>query len=1018
MATRNKKYISADFVGTEAVLSSVNPILKVGEKIQTTDTKRTKTNRSEVETAWNDLPFDTKTLEYTDLSTAISDANSIKNGDLVVISGKRHTVSTDALTEDNVLVYELASGKFVIKQVEKLTPEVAGAIGDGTANDSTAITNLIAAANTNNRPIELEKLNGVYNLSGGTIDFGGAKIVGKGARFKNGTIQNAIIEVDDYTQIFDTDVTIEKSCRTKHITPNNFGAVSNDNTTTYANPFNAALQAAYDSPFTVKIPNGNYYHDGTAVIFNKPKTVICEGYHTTHNLSRLSQHLPQESFEQDNVIIYTDQNVSSLFICRSREVFWKGGLIDVTAVPDTASDMWVLRYDLNFEINRGCIDWSVWGETQTGFPDYLPTMVQTVERWVGGVKIDKNDFDAIGSNGYVQLITFKGYYGFIDRVLYIDAGDVNEGDTTYCTTVDTHFTTFGCKQSDVRVSGGVDSTINGVFQTSHVLMPSQKDDACVVASKRCVYNCYIWDNKGDERTVGGFNGNPSYTVYRTKWAMEVLGEDNKLLSNMTLQEARGLIRYNRTVPRGHVSLETPYSGFLHNDRVLAGFLSPIITAMHNSMLTWDLEYGVTINAYKGVAFDTDVNLDQANEAPYNLTPTNDVTINNPSLLMNLEGGATDIEITNDTDQDNDFVEIVFGDGVTELPVPREIGIFLYEKGLSPNHIQFIEVFDNGTFESQKLQKLPLQNLTASNKNQYRITLTSDIRTTVKLIIRFIGFTGSTTGTLSILDIAGSSNLGRVNFLSKRGNETIIGQPNFRSGVSTRSTNKAEIATLLRGKGVPGQIFNSNAGYEMRFDFYDETIINYARIKVLQRDPRPESFRMRYIFEVVRGDGDSITTRDDVFIIDGRNIHLNFIGTAVGEGVFVIGKVIDKPTVSGTNTVELFMDNKQLFAVNEDGDEMPVTFKHLSNTGSPIGTVTPNYVGQSYRDTDNNAKWESVGLTNTDWILTYIPEQTGTGSPVGSVTPYVRGQKYFDTTSGTPAIWEAYGTTNTEWLQIS
>jgi hypothetical protein len=42
---------------------------------------------------------------------------------------------------------------------------------------------------------------------------------------------------------------------------------------------------------------------------------------------------------------------------------------------------------------------------------------------------------------------------------------------------------------------------------------------------------------------------------------------------------------------------------------------------------------------------------------------------------------------------------------------------------------------------------------------------------------------------------------------------------------------------------------------------------------------------------------------------------------------------------------------------------------LSGTGSPVGSATPNYVGQCYTDITNPAVpglWISVGLSNSSW----------------------------------------------------
>lgn len=40
----------------------------------------------------------------------------------------------------------------------------------------------------------------------------------------------------------------------------------------------------------------------------------------------------------------------------------------------------------------------------------------------------------------------------------------------------------------------------------------------------------------------------------------------------------------------------------------------------------------------------------------------------------------------------------------------------------------------------------------------------------------------------------------------------------------------------------------------------------------------------------------------------------------------------------------------------------------SGAGSPVGVVTPDYVGQGYTDTVNpHHQWQAVGLTSADWF---------------------------------------------------
>jgi hypothetical protein len=49
----------------------------------------------------------------------------------------------------------------------------------------------------------------------------------------------------------------------------------------------------------------------------------------------------------------------------------------------------------------------------------------------------------------------------------------------------------------------------------------------------------------------------------------------------------------------------------------------------------------------------------------------------------------------------------------------------------------------------------------------------------------------------------------------------------------------------------------------------------------------------------------------------------------------------------------------------------VVFNNQAGAGSPLGTATPNYVGQFYVDTTAPyGVWFSVGMTNADWVQMY------------------------------------------------
>lgn len=58
----------------------------------------------------------------------------------------------------------------------------------------------------------------------------------------------------------------------------------------------------------------------------------------------------------------------------------------------------------------------------------------------------------------------------------------------------------------------------------------------------------------------------------------------------------------------------------------------------------------------------------------------------------------------------------------------------------------------------------------------------------------------------------------------------------------------------------------------------------------------------------------------------------------------------------------------LYIHHPDPANIGVTGESQSGHGSPVGVVTPGYVGQIYVDLDIPQIWFSDGLTTTNWIL--------------------------------------------------
>lgn len=43
-------------------------------------------------------------------------------------------------------------------------------------------------------------------------------------------------------------------------------------------------------------------------------------------------------------------------------------------------------------------------------------------------------------------------------------------------------------------------------------------------------------------------------------------------------------------------------------------------------------------------------------------------------------------------------------------------------------------------------------------------------------------------------------------------------------------------------------------------------------------------------------------------------------------------------------------------------------QNVVNAGDPVGSVTPNYVGELLHDTTNNVMYRAIGSANTDWTI--------------------------------------------------
>ncbi|CAL9980818.1 tail fiber protein [Vibrio phage D526] len=98
--------------------------------------------------------------------------------------------------------------------------------------------------------------------------------------------------------------------------------------------------------------------------------------------------------------------------------------------------------------------------------------------------------------------------------------------------------------------------------------------------------------------------------------------------------------------------------------------------------------------------------------------------------------------------------------------------------------------------------------------------------------------------------------------------------------------------------------------------------------------------------------------------------------------------------------------------------------NISGNQTPVGNVTPEYLGQEYLDTSPGVgEWfKAVGLTSANWKkINYKVEdynQSDTQSPIGNVTPRFLGDEYLDTSSGQYHWYKATGLTSNDWKQTT
>lgn len=633
---------------------------------------------------------------------------------------------------DGAIVIQKNNGQLVrdISQGSKIKPEFALTVGDGTTDDSAKLTATITAATTFNRPIYLDSLDKVYNGNGATLDFAGNKLIGKGGVLKNCTIQNAVIEVDDLTQIFDTDVTIEKSCRVKHLTPQNFGAVTNVDDETYSNACHEAIQALFECPFQPSFPVG-YYYITEEVIISKPKTVSFANKHRERHAGSVSTNFPADATDQDQSVIYTDQDIYLLQIA-SRQIVIDGGTLDCRGI--VAHTKAAIRFNLSFYMWGGEINSTIYGN---------PTSVNTENGGTIGIYAAFDD-DIVVDTGFITGWKFQCSMRDVKYGVYLkDNGEgVSNPLGTFANTLYFNCDIDRCKKAYFIDGGFADNSVfEGVFQSRETLIGETEKDYAFVDIRRSRMvtfgNLQFWDI-GSQNGSSPYRNSRSYDLYKVQnrvytYGRSLITNDDLNDEDVYLAQKNGFINDPK--------------GIIFNKKGDPDNISDSL--LRNELLLLDND-DVSFAAYEGDAYDFDANLDESTGE----TIASAISFVNEDLLIRPAYNQTvapNAAIAGGGTLATDFIEIVF-----DVALTNGLLYLNFESGsLYPLQIQCIFQYSDATPDF-------------SIRRDVGDRLTNSMRfdnpdgSCNKIILRFIG--ANETGTLNFRDICYVSNRNAINYL--------------------------------------------------------------------------------------------------------------------------------------------------------------------------------------------------------------------------------------------------------------
>lgn len=458
------------------------------------------------------------------------------------------------------------------------------------------------------------------------FDFGGETIVlpeGIILLFNGGVWSNGIVHGDNtkffvfgLQQCFETDLSLTGKWDIPFITPQYYGAVTNENISVLVNDCSAAIQKCVDSLFTVFLPSG-YYYISTGIIITIPKTIV--GISGTNKYT---------IYRQDHTRIYTDQDIDLITI-RSHGVHLTDYFVldSQNCAVNTGA---AVRLDLNYPLYDIKVYCNIQGNE---------TAILDEGNGIIGIYYDQDHL--LASGGFCSWSDIKGIITGVKHAIYVP--QVNGGIFTWNNYFNIDIDVDGSKQA-IRVTGSFDiGRLRMRHQSRYCLTVAEKASDFDYAIYHCCgstdFDIFTFD-LSDSLSGGRYTNGKSWYDFGSN--NNYVGQSRICYfhaNDPSTQEApsmRGLIN--------PVNLHLNHRG------------DADISMFKNELVFLYKRYGsYTINAYDGTGYDFDVNLDPSIALP----PEPTITINNPTTVFDLRQSASSILFNDPTKYATGFVEIVF-----------------------------------------------------------------------------------------------------------------------------------------------------------------------------------------------------------------------------------------------------------------------------------------------------------------------------------------------------------------------